>query len=126
MNLNDSQNQNPNSPKLTQRIGCRCKDSFLFILNGIAFNTAACSSFAIIIEESMKFARQWYPLQCYKEPDQNKFGSAASAKAQLDWSCAYIALQGKGWYSSDWNSVGSCCKCHQKHHDGTTIIMSIS
>ena len=42
-----------------------------FCENGIAFNTAASLSFALMIEESMKFARQ-NPLQSYKVPHQLK------------------------------------------------------
>ena len=43
-----------------------------FYENGIAFNTAASSSFALMTEESMKFARQ-NPLQSYKVPHSHKF-----------------------------------------------------
>ena len=45
-----------------------------FYENGVTFNTAAPSSFALMIGESMKFARQ-YPLQIYNVPDQQKFSS---------------------------------------------------
>ena len=38
----------------------------------IAFDTAASSSFALMMEESMKFARQ-NPLQSYKVPHRLKF-----------------------------------------------------
>ena len=81
------------------------------------------ASLELVIEERMKFARQ-NPLQNYKVPHRLKFsgklldnsydsacakalkdpffmcdkvhgtGSAASAKAQLDWSCAYKAKAG--------------------------------
>ena len=115
----------------TQKTGSKELDSKItsyFYENGIAFNAAASSSFALMTEESMKFARQ-NPLQSYKVPHRHKFsgelldkayestkklvapilavpkkygatiasdgficekvhgaGSAASAKAQLDWS----------------------------------------
>ena len=46
-------------------------DSYFYEI-GIAFNTAASSSFALKIEESMKFARQ-NPLQSYKVPHSHKF-----------------------------------------------------
>ena len=48
--------------------------------NGIAFNIAASSSFALMIEESMKFARQ-NPLQSYKVPHRHKFSGELLDKA---------------------------------------------
>jgi hypothetical protein len=47
------------------------KIASFFYENGIAFNTAGSTSFALMIEESMKFARQ-YPLQSYKVPNRQK------------------------------------------------------
>ena len=57
--------------KESQKLGPKELDAKIasyFYENGIAFNTAASSSFALMIEESMKFARQ-YPLQSFKVPD---------------------------------------------------------
>ena len=51
-----------------------------FYENGIAFNTAGSASFALMIEESMKFARQ-YPVQSYKVPNRHKFSGELLDKA---------------------------------------------
>ena len=67
----------------TQKTGSKELDSKLasyFYENGIAFNTAASSSFALKIEESMKFARQ-NPLQSYKVPHRHKFSGELLDKA---------------------------------------------
>ena len=69
-------------------------------------------------------------------------GSAASAKAQLDLSCAYIALQGKGWYSKTvWahaanatrsiimvlpsSCTSSSTRCTSRSHEGPEYQMYI-
>ena len=59
--LAESSSQKSGSKELDAKIAS------YFYENGIAFNTASSSSFAIMIEESMKFARQ-NPLQKYKVP----------------------------------------------------------
>jgi hypothetical protein len=106
-----------------------------FYENGIAFNTAGSASFALMIEESMKFARQ-YPLQSYKVPNRHKFSGELLDKAyeSTEKLVAPILAVGKkygatiasdgwsdqhrrpilnwsamlitGWYSSERNRVG--------------------
>ena len=61
--------------QLTQKPGSKESDAKIASYsyeNGLAFNTAASSSFALMIEESMKFARQ-NTLQNYKVPHRLKF-----------------------------------------------------
>ena len=74
-----------------------------FYENCIAFNTAASSSLAIMIEESMKFARQ-NPLQKYKVPHRLKFSgellknAKAKAKAKAKFSEIVDIVQNKEFW----------------------------
>ena len=72
----------------TQKTGSKELDSKItsyFFGNGIAFKAAASSSFALMTEESMKFARQ-NPLQSYKVPHRHKFsGELLFWGTQIFW-----------------------------------------
>ena len=70
------------SLKRTQKSGSKesvAKIAYVYE-NGIAFNTAASSSFALIIDESVKFARK-KPHQSIKEPHRLKFSWKVLDKA---------------------------------------------
>ena len=62
----ESSSKKPGSKELDAKIAS------YFDENGIAFNTAASSSFALMVEESMKSARQ-NQLQSYKVPIDSNF-----------------------------------------------------